>query len=92
MDPATNAVDNQGQALIAPCLGRSKVRSASLVRAINDDMISWVLWSQCMKSSATNDLRKAALVFLVFFKKKKKKTPEGEIPVLFAIESYSTGW
>jgi len=32
-------------------------------------MISWVLWSQCVKSSATHDLRKATLVF---FKKKKK--------------------
>jgi len=31
-DPGTNAVYNQGQALAAPCLGRSNVRSASSVR------------------------------------------------------------
>jgi len=30
-DPASNAVDNQGPALAAPCLGRSNVRSDSLV-------------------------------------------------------------
>jgi len=28
-DPATNADDNQGHTLVAPCLGRSEVRAAS---------------------------------------------------------------
>ena len=88
-DPATNAVDNQGQALAAPCLGRSKVRSASLVRDMNDDMIFWVLWSQCVKSSATHDLRKATLVC---FWKKEEKNPKEKVPALFAFESYLTGW
>jgi len=32
-DPATNAVDNQGQALAAPCLGRSRARSGVVNRA-----------------------------------------------------------
>jgi len=51
-----------------------EARSSSLVRAMNDDMISWVLWSQCVKSSATHNLCKALLVFPVFEKKKGKKT------------------
>ena len=42
---------------------------------MNDDIIFWVLWSQCVKYSATHDLRKATLVF---FLKKRKKKPEGE--------------
>jgi len=37
MDPATNAVDNQGQALAAPYLGKSKVRRASYLRALGND-------------------------------------------------------
>jgi len=36
-DPATNAVDKQGQALAASCLGRSKVRSASQGRALSNE-------------------------------------------------------
>jgi len=40
-------VDNQG---LVPCrlcrLGRSKVRSASLVKVLSDGKISWILWSQ----------------------------------------------
>jgi len=32
--PATNAIDNQGQTLAVPCLGRSKVRSPSSVKCV----------------------------------------------------------
>jgi len=60
---------------------------------MNDDMISWVLWSQFVKSSATHDLCKATLAFFLIKKMKKNlKKLEGEVPVLFAIESYLTGW
>jgi len=56
-------------------------------------MISWVLWSQFVKSSATHDLCKATLAFFLIKKMKKNlKKLEGEVPVLFAIESYLTGW
>ena len=39
---------------------------------MNDDMISWVLRSQCVKSFATHDFRKVPLV------KKEGKKPDGE--------------
>ena len=43
---------------------------------MNDDMISWVLWSQCVKFFATHDLRKTTLVFLK--QKTRRKKSEGE--------------
>ena len=55
---------------MAPCRRRCKVRSASLVRALNDCMISWVLWSRFVKSSSTHNQSKATLVFV---KKKEEK-------------------
>jgi len=64
----------RGRPLTALCLGRSKVRLASLVRALNCCKISWVLGSPgYVKSSSTHDQSKATLVFV---KKQKTKLPK----------------
>jgi len=57
---------------------------------MNDDMISWVLWSECVKSFATHGLRKATLILLM--EKKEEKNPKEQVPALFAFESYLSGW
>jgi len=43
---------------------------------MNDDMMSWVLWSQCAKSFPTHDLRKTTLFFSN--KKRRSRNPKGE--------------
>ena len=77
-DPATNTINNQGQALLAPCLGRSKVRSASYVRALNNVKISWVLESPGIAKSVTSYDRAKQSNTCCFLKKKWK--PEGKGP------------
>ena len=52
-DPATNAVDNQGQALAAPCLGKSRARSGSLARVSNDSKVSLDVTPKSKRQSAT---------------------------------------
>jgi len=96
MDPATKAVDNQGQALAAPCLGRSKVRSASLVRSLSNEKISWILKSPgTAKSSTSHD--RANQSNICFFKeierekgKSEGKRPPPEKSRTHTFESYLT--
>ena len=76
MDPQPTPLTTRGRALAAPCLGRSKVRPASLVRVLNDGKISWVLGSQGYGNSfSTNDQSKATLVC----SEKKAGNPEDEV-------------
>jgi len=73
--PSNNAVDNQGQALAAPCLGRSKVRSASYVRALSNEKISesWVLQSPGTCEILHLPQPSKSNQHLFFFKKKQEK-------------------
>jgi len=85
------SVDNQG---LLPWrlrrLGRSKVRSASLVRVLSDGKIPRargpkvcvILHLPQLKQSNTFSFEK---------KRKKKRKPDGETPALVAFESYWTG-
>ena len=52
-DPATDAVDNQGQALAAPCLGKSRARSGLLARVSNDSKVSLDVTPKSKRQSAT---------------------------------------
>ena len=83
-------VDNQG---FVPWrlrrLGRSKVRSASLVRVLSDGKIFWALGPQDLrKSSTSHNLSKTTIVFFGTKKEGKKRRPEGQTPALLAFESY----
>jgi len=69
-------------------VGRSKVRSDSLLRVMRDGKISWAQGPKvCVILHLAQLLSKVTLVLL----KEKKKKPEGETPALVALESYRTG-
>ena len=69
----TTPLRTRARAPAAPCLGRSKDCSASLVRVLNDGNIYWVLGSQgYVKSSSTHDQSKATLVCLKSKKNRRR--------------------
>ena len=86
MDPQLTPWTTRGRALVAPCLGRSKLRSASLVRVLNQGKISWVMGFQgYVKSSSTHDQSKATLVFLI----QKRENSKGEVPAPRRLRTHS---
>ena len=78
-------------------LGRSKVRSASLVKVLSDGKISWILWSQGLWNPPPPTTEQTNTFF--FKNKEEKSKPEGKGPSpeksrtnrqFFAFENYWT--
>ena len=63
------------------CLGESNVRSASLMRVINNGKISWVLWSQCLRNPPPPTSKKSNTFF--FLKRREKNLKERDLRFCF---------